>query len=87
VVALTVRDASKWRISSQAKLFGSIPPESHQNFAVQTEDKGEADFRRARSDGGLLRVVPAAKHVCSLLGPLARPIVLSLGDAARRRWA
>lgn len=65
-----------------SKLSGS---ESHQNFAVQTEDKGEADFRRARSDGRLLQVVPGrAVHVCSLL---ARPIVSleSLGDAARRR--
>jgi hypothetical protein len=74
VVALTVRDASKWRISSQAKLFGSIPPESHQNFAVQTEDKGEADFRRARSDGGLLQVVPAGPYtVPTRLQPSSAP--------------
>ena len=41
-----------------SKLSGS---ESHQNFAVQAEDneeKGEADFRRARSDDRLLPVVP-----------------------------
>ena len=34
MVALTVRDARKWRISSQAKLSGSEP---HQNIAVQAE--------------------------------------------------
>ena len=79
MVALTVNEARKWRISSRANC---LEPEPHQNIAVQAEDKGEADFRRERSDTRLLQVVPGrAAHVCSLL---ARPIV-SLGDAARRR--
>ena len=47
MVALTVNEARKWRISSRANC---LEPEPHQNIAVQAEDKGEADFRRERSD-------------------------------------
>lgn len=59
-----------------------LVPSLTKSIAVQAEDKGEADFRRARSSHTLLQAVPGrTAHVCSLL---ARPIV-SLGDAARRR--
>ena len=78
MVALTVRDARKWRISSQANCWFRVSPKAS---PCKPRDKGEADLRRARSDDTLLQAVPGrTAHVCSLL---ARPIV-SLGDAARR---
>ena len=58
MVALTVRDARKWRISSQANCWFRVSPKASPCKPCKPRDKrgikGEADFRRARSSHRLL---------------------------------
>ena len=70
MVDLTVRDARKWRISSQANCRSRDSPKAS---PCKPRDKGEADFRRVHTLGSRTTASGTwTTHVCSLL---ARPIV------------
>ena len=70
MVALTVRDARKWRISSQANCWFRVSPKAS---PCKPRDKGEADLRRARSDDTLLQAVPELAQVHTRLQPSSSP--------------
>lgn len=85
MVALTVRDARKWRISSQANCW--FPSLTKASPCVQAEGKSEADFMRGRSGDRLLQAVPELAQVHTRLQPSSSPhrVTRRCGETVRRR--